>query len=94
MMALKPVRIYPRGKRRGSPNRHSERTMTKTLYNKLIEGAGGPGKLARKAGVSRQTVLNWRRGGDVCPELVIAVEAATGVSRHEIRADLSVIFRI
>jgi len=52
-----------------------------------IDKAGGPSGLAAKIGteITRQAVSQWRR----CPaRRVIAVEAATGVSRHELRPDI------
>ncbi len=61
---------------------------------KAVKAAGGPSELSRKAGVSRRSVYNWMDGITLIdPLLVEAVEAATGVSRHELRPDLSRIFR-
>lgn len=53
--------------------------------NRAIDAAGGVARLARKIGIAQPSVSNWNR---VPPERVIAVEAATGVSRQQLRPDL------
>lgn len=50
-----------------------------------IDAAGGVAQLARKIGVAQPSVSNWDR---VPAQRVIAVEAATGVSRRQLRPDL------
>jgi TorA maturation chaperone TorD len=50
-----------------------------------IDAAGGVAQLARKIGVAQPSVSNWSR---VPAQRVIAVEAATGVSRQQLRPDL------
>jgi len=50
-----------------------------------IDAAGGVAQLARKIGVAQPSVSNWSR---VPTQRVIAVEAATGVSRQQLRPDL------
>jgi TorA maturation chaperone TorD len=50
-----------------------------------INAAGGVAQLARKIGVAQPSVSNWNR---VPAQRVIAVEAATGVSRKQLRPDL------
>ena len=50
-----------------------------------IDAAGGIAKLARKIGIAQPSVSNWDR---VPAQRVIAVEAATGVSRQQLRPDL------
>src|SRR6266481_577228 len=50
-----------------------------------IRVAGGVGALARKIGISQPSISNWSR---VPAERVLAVEAATGVSRATLRPDL------
>ena len=47
--------------------------------NRAIDAAGGVAQLARKIGIAQPSVSNWNR---VPAERVIAVEAATGVSRQ------------
>ncbi len=51
-----------------------------------IEKAGGATKLAKAiGGITSQAISQW----EVCPVgRVLAVEAATGVSRHELRPDI------
>jgi TorA maturation chaperone TorD len=52
---------------------------------RAIEAAGGVGALARLLGIAQPSVSNWQR---VPAERVLSVEAATGVSRETLRADL------
>jgi len=44
--------------------------------------------LASRLGVSYQAVQRWFVRGRVPAERVLAIEAATGVSRHELRPDI------
>lgn len=53
--------------------------------DQAIEAAGGIAQLARKIGIAQPSVSNWHR---VPAARVIAVEAATGVSRKLLRPDL------
>src|SRR5499425_1238635 len=53
--------------------------------DEAIRVAGGVGALARKIGISQPSVSNWSK---VPAERVLAVEAATGVSRAVLRPDL------
>lgn len=53
--------------------------------DRAIEAAGGVAQLARKIGIAQPSVSNWDR---VPAQRVIAVEAATGVSREFLRPDL------
>src|SRR5438132_13021790 len=53
--------------------------------DRAIDAAGGVAQLARKIGISQPSVSNWSK---VPAQRVIAVEAATGVSRGELRPDL------
>jgi TorA maturation chaperone TorD len=52
---------------------------------RAIDAAGGVVQLARKIGIAQPSISNWNR---VPAERVIAVEAATGVSRQQLRPDL------
>jgi len=52
---------------------------------RAIDKAGGIAQLARKIGIAQPSVSSWNR---VPAQRVIAVEAATGVSRKELRPDL------
>ncbi|WP_370171254.1 transcriptional regulator [Sphingobium abikonense] len=50
---------------------------------------GSQGKLARLCSVSSTAVWKWLQSGKRLPaEHVLAVEAATGVSRHMLRPDI------
>ena len=54
---------------------------------------GGQAALARAIGRSEETVSDWASSKSfVDPELVVEIERITGVSRHELRPDLSRIF--
>ena len=53
--------------------------------DRAIDAAGGVAELARKIGIAQPSVSNWTR---VPAQRVIAVEAATGVPRKQLRPDL------
>lgn len=54
-----------------------------------VKHAGSQSALARLIGTTQATVWKWLNAGlDVTPELVLAIEAATGVSRHDLRPDI------
>lgn len=53
--------------------------------DRAIDAAGGVAHLARKIGISQPSVSNWNK---VPAQRVIAVEAATGIPRTELRPDL------
>lgn len=56
---------------------------------KAIKAAGGQVALADKLGIRQNAVSNWIHKTKRIPaERVLAIEAATGVSRHELRPDL------
>lgn len=60
-----------------------------TALNRAIEVAGSQSELARAIGVSSTSV--WRmvnRAKRMSAQLVLKAEAATGVSRHDLRPDL------
>jgi len=59
--------------------------MRDASLDRAIDVAGGVAQLARKIGVAQPSVSNWNR---VPAARVIAVEAATGISRQELRPDL------
>jgi TorA maturation chaperone TorD len=52
---------------------------------RAIDAAGGVGALARKLGIAQPSVSGWTR---VPADRVTAIEAATGVTRTELRPDL------
>ena len=64
--------------------------MSKDALSKAIDLAGGQSALARELGLSQSTVYAWlkttKKGvpGEFCP----AIEALTGVPRHELRPDV------
>jgi len=60
-----------------------------TALERAVALAGGQAALARLVGVRQPHIWNWlHRNGRVPAERVIAVEAATGVPRHELRPDI------
>lgn len=56
--------------------------------DRAIEAAGSASELARQLGVVPMTVTQWRKRGQVPAERCLAIEAATGVSRHDLRPDV------
>jgi TorA maturation chaperone TorD len=59
--------------------------MRDASLDRAIDAAGGVVQLARKIRIAQPSVSNWKR---VPAERVIAVEAASGVSREALRPDL------
>lgn len=59
---------------------------TKTPGERAIDILGGPAAVGRLFGVSAWAASKWRHR--VPAERVIALEKATGVSRHELRPDI------
>lgn len=57
------------------------------LFDRLFD-AVYPAELARRLHIAPQAVFSWRAKGRVPAARVLAVEAATGVPRHEIRPDI------
>lgn len=57
----------------------------KSPLERAKERAGGQAELAKRIGVTAQAISQW---DEVPPLRVLAVEAASGVSRHELRPDL------
>lgn len=55
---------------------------------RAIDAAGSVTALARAINTTPQRVANWRTRGRVPADMVLAIESATGISRHEIRADV------
>ncbi|WP_329958585.1 transcriptional regulator [Sphingomonas sp. Leaf37] len=54
-----------------------------------VEAAGSQSALARLIGTTQATVWKWlNKGLPIKPELVLATEAATGISRHRLRPDV------
>jgi len=59
--------------------------MSDRGLDEAIRAAGGVTELARRLGISQPSISNWSR---VPAERVVAVEAATGISREVLRPDL------
>ena len=59
--------------------------MSRLGIEKAIAGARTRAELARRLGITRQAVGQWKR---IPAERVIDVERATGVPRGELRPDL------
>ena len=57
-----------------------------------ISKAGGSTKLARALGLTRQAVEQWK-GRVVPPEHVLAIEKLTGVTRYELRPDITTLIK-
>ena len=55
---------------------------------RAVEQAGGQVSLAKAISVTPQAVNQWVAKGVVPAARCIAVEAATGVSRHDLRPDV------
>lgn len=56
-----------------------------SALDRAIAIAGGTAALANWIGVTSQAISQWKR---IPPGRVIAIERATGVSRHDLRPDL------
>lgn len=55
------------------------------IIDRAIIAGGGQANLAKKLGVSRQAINQWKR----IPDLkILDVERHTGISRHELRPDI------
>lgn len=60
-----------------------------TPVERVINALGGLTKTATSLGIDNPSVIaNWRTRGRVPADKVLEVEAATGISRHELRADI------
>src|SRR3954453_4965855 len=59
--------------------------MRDTGLCQAIDAAGGVAQLARKIGIAQPSVSNWTQ---VPAQRVVAVEAATGIARQQLRPDL------
>lgn len=67
------------------------RIMTESILSALqnaVTKAGGQTALARAIGKTQGHISVWIRRRHVPAEEVLKIEAATGVSRHELRPDL------
>lgn len=57
------------------------------IVERVIAGAGGQSALAKACSVTRQAIQHWKKTGRVPVKKTIAVEAASGVPRHDINPD-------
>lgn len=62
--------------------------MDMTALDKAVEAAGSQLALANLLGIKAPSVSGWYDRSRVPAERCIAIEAATGVSRHELRPDV------
>lgn len=63
--------------------------IAQRALERAIAAAGGQAALGRALGVSQPTIHDWLHGTKRVPaERVLAVEEASGVSRHELRPDI------
>jgi len=63
--------------------------MKKQPWSRAIEIAGGQKALAAVIGVDRQWIWKYQNEDRPCPpHHVLKLEAATGIPRHEWRADI------
>ena len=53
-----------------------------------IDRAGGQTRLATAIGKSQGHISVWLKRGRCAPDAVLAIESATGVSRHVLRPDV------
>lgn len=56
--------------------------------SEIIKLLGGPTEAARKLNIKPNVVMMWRKRRSIPADRVLAVEAITGVSRHEMRPDV------
>lgn len=59
-----------------------------TPIEQAVNIVGGQAALARVIGVSQPAVFKWVRNGRPGAVYVLAIEKATGVSRHDLRPDI------
>lgn len=62
--------------------------MSIEALRQAIKAAGGQTALARAIGKTQGHVSQWLRREHVPAEEVLKIEAATGISRHDLRPDL------
>jgi DNA-binding transcriptional regulator YdaS (Cro superfamily) len=58
------------------------------IVDRVIETYGGAAALARRLGISRNAVSDWRSKQRVPVERVLDIEKLTGIPRYEIRPDI------
>ena len=62
----------------------------KDIFSRIKQAVGTDAELARRLGISRQMVWNWKSRGRIPPEWVLKVELATErqVTRYDIAPNL------
>lgn len=55
---------------------------------RAVEAAGGVQAVAEKFGIRRQAIEKWINHKRLPPKRVLELEAASGISRHDLRPDL------
>ena len=66
-----------------------QRFVAHQALARAVSLVGSQSRFERLTGVKQQNTSNWLRRKGVLPgEYVLAVEAVTGISRHELRPDL------
>ena len=65
-------------------------SLDNTPLERAIKAAGSARELARRVGVSPQSVWLWRKGKSISAERALDIESATNgvVSKHDLRPDL------
>ncbi len=64
------------------------RVMTTEALQRAIETAGGQTALAGMIGKTQGHISKWLEREYIPAEVVLPIERATGVSRHDLRPDL------
>lgn len=62
--------------------------MSTEALIKACSNVGGQTALAKRIGKTQGHISKWIERGRVPAECVLSIEAATGVSRHDLRPDL------
>lgn len=64
------------------------RNIELTPVERAIRSVGSQKAVAALLGVKQPSVARWKKTGQVPPERVLALEAASGVSRSLLRPDI------
>jgi DNA-binding transcriptional regulator YdaS (Cro superfamily) len=62
--------------------------MKQTPLQRAVAHYGSMYKMAKALGVTQPAVTYWVKNNKLPAERVLEVEAATGVSRHDLRPDI------
>jgi len=62
--------------------------MDMTALDRAVEAVGSQLALANALGIKSPSISGWYDRKKIPVERVIAIESATGVSRHELRPDV------